>query len=201
MDPVTLTHSSRPGPEDPASPQLRSESSMRSWPIAVAEAHFLRRLSPSDRPGWSGWRYLPGAGHGHRGCKNDLFYGFRTILCRGQAKIIERQRARRERAFVAEERHDEVLDALAVRPTTPLDLQGQEPGRAPTHRGGGPRVLADLPNPEIKRPVKTIKQWRRGMPGLLDPAGRSTAAPKEASASSESTAVLPAASSTGSTTD
>jgi transposase len=49
--------------------------------------------------------------HGHRGRKNDPLYRIRTILRCGAEKLTDRQRARLERAIIADERHDEVYIA------------------------------------------------------------------------------------------
>jgi len=57
---------------------------------------------------------------------------------------------------------------VAVRPTTPIGLQGEEPGRGPADRGKGPGVVADLSDPEIKRLGKTLKQWREPFLAYFD---------------------------------
>ncbi len=46
--------------------------------------------------------------HGHRGRKNDPLYRVRNILRAGQENLTDRQRARLESAFAADERHVEV---------------------------------------------------------------------------------------------
>lgn len=95
MDPVTLTHSSMPNPEDPALPQLGLESPKRGQPIAAGGAHPLRHISPSERP-WLGvgcgfyqvcWAWPPRT-------QERPLCGVRTILCSGEEKLIERQGAR-----------------------------------------------------------------------------------------------------------
>ena len=45
---------------------------------------------------------------GHRGRKGDPLYGIRTILRAGAEKLTDKQKARLERAIVADPRHDEV---------------------------------------------------------------------------------------------
>lgn len=95
MDPVTLTHSSMPNPEDPALPQLGLESPKRGQPIAAGGAHPLRHISPSERP-WLAvgcgfyqvcWAWPPRT-------QERPLCGVRTILCSGEEKLIERQGAR-----------------------------------------------------------------------------------------------------------
>ena len=46
--------------------------------------------------------------HGHRGRKNDPLYRIRNILRAGAEHLTDRQRARLDAAFAADERHDEV---------------------------------------------------------------------------------------------
>lgn len=45
---------------------------------------------------------------GHRGRKGDPLYGIRTILGAREENLLDRQRARLERAIAADDRHDEV---------------------------------------------------------------------------------------------
>lgn len=46
--------------------------------------------------------------HGHRGRRDDPLYRIRNNLRAGREKLTERQRARREQAWAADERHVEV---------------------------------------------------------------------------------------------
>ena len=139
--------------------------------------------------------------HGHRGRKNDPLYGIRTILRCGQEKLTERQRARLDRAIVADERHDEVLVAWLCA----QQLRSADKAKNPVEgRRIAEKVLASLPTcpiPEIKRLGKTLKHGARRSWPTSTPAARTTAAPKRSTASSNSTAAVPAASATGSTTD
>jgi transposase len=106
--------------------------------------------------------------HGHRGRKNDPLYGIRTILRCGQEKLTERQRARLDRAIVADERHDEVLVAWLCAQQLRSAYKAKNPVEG---RRIAEKVLASLPTcpiPEIKRLGKTLKQWREAFLAYFD---------------------------------
>jgi transposase len=98
--------------------------------------------------------------HGHRGRSGDPLYGIRNILRCGQEKLTDKQKARLDKAFHADERHVEV--ELAWRCAQQL----RAAYLAPNLREGrkiAEQILASFPTcpiPEIKRLGKTLKQWR-----------------------------------------
>ncbi len=111
--------------------------------------------------------------HGHRGRKNDPLYRVRNILRAGQERLTDRQRARLETAFAADERHIEVevawLCAQQVRSAYHQD----------THAAGRKiaeqivATFASCPIPEVARLGKTLNTWRAEFLGYFDTAGAS----------------------------
>ncbi len=109
--------------------------------------------------------------HGHRGRKNDPLYRVRNILRSGRDKLTDRQRARLDAAWAADERHLEVqvawLCAQQVR-----DCYHQD---SPTAgRQLAEQVLASFvscPIPEVKRFGKTLNRWRQEFLGYFDTNG------------------------------
>jgi transposase len=98
--------------------------------------------------------------HGHRGRKDDPLYGIRMILRCDQERLTDKQRARLERAILADERHDEVYVAwqCAQQLRDAYRTENLAEGRRIAEQ-----VLASLPTcpiPEIKRLGRTLKQWR-----------------------------------------
>jgi transposase len=98
--------------------------------------------------------------HGHRGRKDDPLYGIRMILRCGQERLTDKQRARLERAILADERHDEVYVAwqCAQQLRDAYRTDSLTEGRRIAEQ-----VLTSLPTcpiPEIKRLGKTLRQWR-----------------------------------------
>jgi transposase len=55
-----------------------------------------------------------------------------------------------------------------VRPTAPVGLQGEEPGRGQTDRAEGPRSFPTCPIPEIRRLGRTLKQWASAFLAYFD---------------------------------
>ena len=106
--------------------------------------------------------------HGHRGRKSDPLYGIRTILRCGIEKLTDRQRARLEKAIVADERHDEVYVAwqCAQRLRSAYKAKNPVEGRLIAEK-----LLTSLPTcpiPEIRRLGKTLKQWRDAFLAYFD---------------------------------
>jgi len=109
--------------------------------------------------------------HGHRGRKNDPLYRIRNILRAGEENLTDRQRARLDAAWTADERHVEV--ELAYRCAQRL--------RSAYHQGShaaGRRVaekvlatFASCPIPEVARLGRTLKQWREAFLGYFDTNG------------------------------
>jgi transposase len=89
--------------------------------------------------------------HGHRGRKGDPLYGIRLILRCGHERLTDKQRARLDKAILADERHDEVYVAWQCA------QQLRDAYRAENLAEGrriAERVLASFPTcpiPEIKR--------------------------------------------------
>lgn len=98
--------------------------------------------------------------HGHRGRSGDPLYGIRNTLRCGEEKLTDKQKARLEKAFDADERHVEVEVAwrCAQQLRAAYKADNLRQGRRIAEQ-----VLASFPTcpiPEIKRLGKTLKQWR-----------------------------------------
>ena len=111
--------------------------------------------------------------HGHRGRKNDPLYRIRNILRSGRENLTDRQHARLEQAWAADERHLEVevawLCAQQVRDCYHQDSHAA--GRAIAEK-----VLTTFltcPMPEVKRLGKTLTTWRREFLSYFDTGGAS----------------------------
>jgi transposase len=95
--------------------------------------------------------------HGHRGRKGDPLYGIRLILRCGHERLTDKQRARLDKAILADERHDEVYVAWQCA------QQLRDAYRAENLAEGrriAERVLASFPTcpiPEIKRLGRTLR--------------------------------------------
>ena len=110
---------------------------------------------------------------GHRGRKDDPLYRIQNILRAGEEHLTDRQRARLDTAWAADERHVEVQVAWScaqqVRSTYHQD----------SHAAG--RVVAEkilesfttCPIPEVARLGRTLKQWRTEFLGSFDTSGAS----------------------------
>ena len=111
--------------------------------------------------------------HGHRGRKNDPLYRVRNILRAGQERLTDRQRARLETAFAADERHVEVevawLCAQQVRSAYHQDSHAA--GKAIAEHVVA--TFASCPIPEVARLGKTLKTWQAEFIGYFDTAGAS----------------------------
>ena len=111
--------------------------------------------------------------HGHRGRRDDPLYRIRNILRAGEENLTDRQRARLQRAWTADERHVEVQVAWACA------QQVRSAYHQDTHAAG--RVIAEkilasfnsCPIPEVARLGRTLKQWRTEFLGYFDTAGAS----------------------------
>jgi transposase len=128
--------------------------------------------------------------HGHRGRKNDPLYRVRNILRAGRENLTERQHARLEAVWAADERHVEVEVAWMCA------QQVRDAYHQPTHAAGraiAQKVLtsfASCPIPEVKRLGKTLTTWRSEFLGYFDTGG----------ANNGGTEASPAASATETTT-
>ena len=106
--------------------------------------------------------------HGHRGRKNDPLYRVRNILRAGQENLTDRQRARLETAFAADERHIEVEVAWSCA------QQVRSAYHQDTHAAGKTiaekivATYATCPIPEVARLGKTLKTWRAEFLGYFD---------------------------------
>lgn len=109
--------------------------------------------------------------HGHRGRKNDPLYRIRNILRAGAENLTERQRARLEAAWAADERHLEVEVAWVCA------QQVRSAYHQATHAAGravAEKILdtfASCPIPEVARLGKTLNTWRREFLGYFDTNG------------------------------
>jgi transposase len=111
--------------------------------------------------------------HGHRGRKNDPLYRIRNILRAGAENLTDRQRARLQAAFTADERHLEVELAwsCAQQVRSAYHQDSHAAGRAIAEK-----ILASFtscPIPEVARLGRTLKQWRSEFLGYFDTNGAS----------------------------
>lgn len=110
---------------------------------------------------------------GHRGRRDDPLYRIRNILRAGEENLTDRQRARLETAFTAQEEHLEV--ELAWR----CAQQVRSCYHQDTHSAGrqvAEKILASFtscPIPEVARLGRTLKQWSREFLGYFDTDGAS----------------------------
>ena len=111
--------------------------------------------------------------HGHRGRKHDPLYRIRNILRAGQENLTDRQRARLEAAFVADDRHVEVEVAwsCAQQLRACYHQDSYADGRAIAEK-----ILDSFttcPIPEVASLGRTLKQWRSEFLGYFDTSGAS----------------------------
>lgn len=108
---------------------------------------------------------------GHRGRKDDPLYGIRNLLRAGEEHLTDRQRARLERAWDANERH------VAVEVAWHCAQQVRACYHQASHRDG--RALAEqvlgsfasCPIPEVARLGRTLRTWRAEFLGYFDTGG------------------------------
>jgi len=105
---------------------------------------------------------------GHRGRKGDPLYGIRTTLRAGIEKLTDKQKARLEKAFAADERHDEVLVAwqCAQQLRSAFNARDVAAGRRIALK-----ILDSFPTcpiPEIRRLGRTLTQWRAAFLAYFD---------------------------------
>ncbi len=109
--------------------------------------------------------------HGHRGLKNDPLYRIRNILRAGDENLTDRQRARLEAAWAADERHVEV--EVAWRCAQQVRAAYHQPSLA-AGRQVAERILdtfTSCPIPEVARLGRTLRQWRSEFLGYFDTNG------------------------------
>ncbi len=105
---------------------------------------------------------------GHRGRSGDPLYGIRNILRCGAEKLTDKQKARLEKAFTADDAHVEVEVAWRCA------QQLRSAYAADNLREGkklAEQVLATFPTcpiPEIKRLGKTLTRWREAFLAYFD---------------------------------
>ncbi len=114
---------------------------------------------------------------GTAAARDDPLYRIRNILRAGEGHLTDRQRARLEKAFTADQRHLEVEVRLAMRPAGPLVLPPRQPRRRPAGRREDPRLLLIVPDPRGRPPRAHLKQWSREFHGYFDTAGASNGGP------------------------
>jgi transposase len=105
---------------------------------------------------------------GHRGRKGDPLYGIQNTLRCGAERLTDKQKARLTKAFVADERHEEVHVAwqCAQQLRAAYKADNLQKGRKIAEQ-----VLASFvtcPIPEIKRLGKTLKRWRDAFLAYFD---------------------------------
>ena len=109
--------------------------------------------------------------HGHRGRKDDPLYRIRNILRAGEEHLTDRQRARLDTAWAADERHVEVQVAwsCAQQVRSAYHQDSHAAGRAVAEK-----ILdsfTSCPIPEVARLGRTLKQWRTEFLGYFDTNG------------------------------
>ena len=109
--------------------------------------------------------------HGHRGRKGDPLYGIRHILHAGLERLTDRQRARLDHAFAADERHDEVAIAWQCAQQVRAAYHASTPGAGRAIAEKVIRAFPSCPIPEIRRLGKTLRQWRTAFLAYFDTGG------------------------------
>jgi transposase len=111
--------------------------------------------------------------HGHRGRKGDPLYGIRHLLHAGLERLTDRQRARLDRAFAADARHDEVAVAWQCAQQVRAVYHAPTPaaGRAIAERIIG--AFPSCPIPEIRRLGTTLRRWKGAFLAYFDTGGAS----------------------------
>ena len=111
--------------------------------------------------------------HGHRGRSSDPLYRIRNILRAGAEHLTDRQRARLESAFAADERHVEVEVAwqCAQQVRSAYHQDSHAAGRAVAENVLD--TFASCPIPEVARLGKTLRQWREAFLGYFTTGGAS----------------------------
>jgi transposase len=102
------------------------------------------------------------------GRSGDPLYGIRNILHCGAEKLTDRQKARLDKAFTADERHVEVELAWRCAQQLRAAYQGE---KLSDGRKIAEQVLASFrtcPIPEIKRVGKTLVRWREAFLAYFD---------------------------------
>jgi transposase len=111
--------------------------------------------------------------HGHRGRRDDPLYRIRNILRAGEENLTDRQKARLDTAWAADEQHVEV--ELAWR----CAQQVRSAYHQDSHAAGrkiAEKILESFtscPIPEVARLGRTLKQWRTELLGYFDTSGAS----------------------------
>jgi transposase len=105
---------------------------------------------------------------GHRGRKGDPLYGIQNTLRCGAERLTDKQKARLNKAFEADERHEEVQ--LAWQCAQQLRA-AYKADKLSDGKKIAEKVLASFPTcpiPEIKRLGKTLKRWRAAFLAYFD---------------------------------
>ena len=116
---------------------------------------------------------------GHRGRKADPLYGIQNVLRCGAERLTDKQKARLDKAFAADERHVEVEVAWQC---AQLFRAAYKADKLSEGKKIAEQVLSSFPTcpiPEIKRLGKTLKRWREAFLAYFD-TGRSSNGETEA---------------------
>ena len=106
--------------------------------------------------------------HGHRGRRNEPLYGIRTMLRAGAENLTDRQWARLQTAFAADERHLPVWLAWSCAQQLRSAYRHE---RTTEGRKIAEKVIDSFPTcpvPEIARLGRTLKQWREAFLAYFD---------------------------------
>ncbi|WP_420485509.1 ISL3 family transposase [Intrasporangium calvum] len=97
--------------------------------------------------------------HGHRGRKGDPLYGIRNILRLGLEHLSEKQRARIDAAFDADERHDEVHIAWQAIHQLRAAYTAKDLAAGKKIALKVIETFPSCPIPEIARLGRTLRKW------------------------------------------
>lgn len=111
--------------------------------------------------------------HGHRGRRGDPLYRVRNILRAGEEHLTDRQRARLDAAWSADERHVQVELAYrcAQRVRAAYHQDTHAVGRSIAENIVA--TFASCPIPEVARLGRTLQQWRAAFLAYFDTNGAS----------------------------
>ena len=111
--------------------------------------------------------------HGHRGRRDDPLYRIRNILRAGEEHLTDRQRARLDTAWTADERHVEVELAWRCAQQVRSAYHQDSPAAGRKIAEKILQSFTSCPIPEVARLGRTLKQWRTEYLGYFDTNGAS----------------------------
>ena len=106
--------------------------------------------------------------HGHRGRRDDPLYRIRNILRAGEEHLTDRQRARLDTAWTADERHVEVELAWRCAQQVRSAYHQDSPAAGRKIAEKILQSFTSCPIPEVARLGRTLKHWRTEYLGYFD---------------------------------